>query len=265
MIMKKAYILFIFCFLFNSLFSQTTDAQGRKQGYWKKKDEKTDKLIYEGMFKDDKPQGIFKYYYPFDTVKAIIDFKQDGKFAYAKLFHPTGKIMAKGKYLGESIKDSVWLYYDDLGVMMSKENFVNGKKEGKAFVYFPDGKIAEESAFKADVKTGPFKQYFDGTRIKHEATFVNGQMDGKCSYFFPNGTTAATGYYKNGLRNGPWIYRESDGKIKDKELWEFGQLADKKKTDEFFSKNKVKDSETVKPQKETNSKSPGTKPVPKKN
>lgn len=263
--MKNVCSILLIVFSFTIAFSQTTDAQGRKQGYWKKKDEKTEKLIYEGLFKDNKPQGVFKYYYPFDTVKAIIDFKQDGKFAYAKLFHPTGKIMAKGKYLGESVKDSVWLYYDDLGVMMSKENFVNGKKEGKALVYFPDGKIAEESAYKNDVKNGPFKQYFDGTRVKHETTYLNGQMEGKCSYYFPNGTTAATGYYKNGLRNGPWIYRESDGKIKEKELWENGQLADKKKTDEFFAKNKVKDSEPAKTQKGTKEKTQGTKPVPKKN
>jgi hypothetical protein len=29
-------------------FAQTTDANGKKQGYWKQKDEKTNKLMYEG-------------------------------------------------------------------------------------------------------------------------------------------------------------------------------------------------------------------------
>ena len=98
-----------------------TDAKGLKQGYWKKESGEKGKLIYEGLFKDDKPQGVFKYYYPFDTVKAIMDFKKDGAYAYAKLFHPTGKIMAKGKYIGE-IKDSVWIYYDEGGTMVSKED-----------------------------------------------------------------------------------------------------------------------------------------------
>ena len=73
--MKK--ILFI-AFILNCVFfyGQTTDASGKKQGYWKQKDEKTNKLVFEGEFKDDKPIGKFKYYYPNDSVRAIIDFKK---------------------------------------------------------------------------------------------------------------------------------------------------------------------------------------------
>ena len=124
--MKKTIAIIIICLLSFSSFSQNTiDAAGKKQGYWKKKDDKEGKLIYEGLFKDDKPQGVFKYYYPFDSVKAIMDFKLDGKYSYAKLFHPTGKIIAKGKYIGEA-KDSVWVYYDEKGVMVSKDIYVNG-------------------------------------------------------------------------------------------------------------------------------------------
>ena len=240
--------------------AQSTDAQGRKQGYWKKVDEKSQKLIYEGMFKDDKPQGIFKYYYPFDTVKAIIDFKQDGKFAYAKLYHPTGKLMAKGKYVGESIKDSLWTYYDDLGVLMSNEMYIKGKKEGKALVFFPNGKLAEEKNFKGDKQHGVFKQYYDGVKVKAEGNFIDGKQEGKASFYYPNGVSAATGFYKNGLRSGPWIYKDKDGKINNKELYEYGQIMDKKKTDEFFSKNKVKEENTKKQEK----KPAGTKTAPKK-
>src|SRR4051812_44165611 len=111
--MRNFYIILItFCFALAQA-QNATDSKGLKQGAWKKLDEKTNKTIYEGTFKDGKPQGIFKYYYPHDTLKAIIDFKQDGKFSYARLFHPNGKMMAKGKYLGESVKDSVWIYYDE--------------------------------------------------------------------------------------------------------------------------------------------------------
>ena len=69
----RKYIFFIFSVMISvSVFAQTqTDASGRKQGYWKKVDEKTKKLIYEGLFKDDKPQGKFKYYYPFDSIKEV--------------------------------------------------------------------------------------------------------------------------------------------------------------------------------------------------
>jgi antitoxin component YwqK of YwqJK toxin-antitoxin module len=244
---KLIAIFFVSAFSFTT-FSQGTDAQGRKQGYWKKKDDKGDKLIYEGLFKDDKPQGVFKYYYPFDSVKAIMDFRQDGKIAYAKLFHPSGKVMAKGKYINE-IKDSVWMYFDEAGVKISKDIYVKGKKNGISLVYLPDGKIAEERNYKMDVQDGPFKQYYDGKLIKGEGTYVNGLLEGKNTYYYPNGVQAANGFYKNGQKTGVWIYKEKDGKIKEKELYIDGKLADKKKTDEFFEKNKVQDSQPKKLEK----------------
>lgn len=233
--------LFLALFLGSAviLAAQTTDASGKKQGYWKKKDEKTNKLIYEGEFKDDKPVGKFKYYYANDSVQAIMNFKDGGKIAYAKLFHPSGKRMAEGKYIKE-IKDSTWLFYDESGVLLSKDKYVMGKKDGASYVYLPDGTLAEERNFKMDVMNGPFKQYFDGKKLKGQGNYVNGNLDGKATYYFPNGVEVASGYYKNGLKTGPWIYKTEKGEIKEKELYINGKLASKKETEEFFSKAKTK-------------------------
>ncbi|MCC6180702.1 MAG: hypothetical protein IT237_02600 [Bacteroidia bacterium] len=276
--MMKSTTIYIFCCLIFSLtaFSQTvTDAQGLKQGYWKKKDEKSGKLIYEGFFKDNKPQGIFKYYYPFDTIKAIMNFKDDGKIAYSTMFHPNGKKMAYGKYIGEN-KDSVWTYYDETMVLISKESYVNGKKHGMEYVYFPDGVISEERSYKNGEQDGPYKLYYEKDLIKTEGSYSKGKIDGKNAYYFPNKVTAAVGYYKNGVKVGPWIYREKDGKVKEKELFkQNGQQASKKETDEFFSKNKTTDEKPIDsssqkapqktntnktPQKSTNDKAVQTKP-----
>ncbi len=236
--MYKFSILFFLLLGFTLSQAQTvTDAAGKKQGYWKKKDEKTNKLIYEGLFKDNIPQGKFKYYSPNDSVKAIMVFKNDGKVAYSIMYHPTGKKMAIGKYIGED-KDSLWTYFDEKGILISTENFTSGKKNGKTTVYLPDGMISEERYYKMGLQNGQFKQYFDKTHVKGEGTYVNDQLEGKNAYYFPNGVEAAVGYYKNGQKNGPWIYKESNGKIKEKELYKNGQLADKKETEAFFTKNK---------------------------
>lgn len=224
------------------LHAQTTDAQGRKQGYWKKTDEKTNKLVYEGLFKDDKPQGTFKYYYPNDTVRAIMKFRQDGKIAYSTLFHPGGKKMAVGKYVNE-IKDSVWIYYDEEGVLISKDRYVMGKKDGISYVYYPDGVVSEERSYKLDVPNGPFRQYYNSKNVKGEGNYINGQLEGKNAYYYPNGVCAAVGYYKSGYKNGPWVMKDKEGKITKKELYKFGQEASTKETEEFFSKNKKSEAE----------------------
>lgn len=236
--------------------AQTVDANGKKQGYWKKKDEKTNHLLYEGMFKDDKPQGVFKYYYSTDSVKAIMNFKQNGEVAYSTMYHmTTGKKMAAGKYVNEN-KDSVWVYYDDKGVLISRETFVMGKKQGKVIVYFPDGVVSEEHNYKMDVQDGTFKQYYDKTRVKGEGTYVMGKLEGKNAYYYPNGIAAASGFYKGGFKNGPWIYKDKEGKITEKELYKNGKLADKKETDAFFTKNKPAEDKKAEPGK---SDKPGTR------
>jgi antitoxin component YwqK of YwqJK toxin-antitoxin module len=252
---KLLSILFVAQAFF--IFAQTTDAAGNKQGYWKKKDEKTGKLIYEGEFKDNKPVGKFKYYYPNDSIQAIMNFKDGGKIAYAKLFHPTGKRMGEGKYIKE-IKDSVWLFYDEAGVLISKDKYVMGKKDGVSYVYLPDGAVAEERHYKMDVQHGPFKQYFDGKKLKGQGNYVNGNLEGRVAYYFPNGVEVAAGFYKNGQKTGPWIYKDEKGKIKEKEYYKDGKLASKKETDEFFAKNKPKET-PVPEQKKTDPKKGGKK------
>ena len=197
--MKKLIVIFIISAFNFAAFSQGTDAQGRKQGYWKKKDDKTNKLVYEGLFKDDKPQGLFKYYNINDSIKAKMNFVQDGKYAYATLYHLNGKKMAIGKYIAED-KDSIWNYFDDRGILISQELFLKGKKNGKSYVYFPDGIVSEEYNFKNGLLDGVFKQYFDKKSTKGEGNYVNGQMEGKNAYYYPNGVTAAVGYYKNGRK-----------------------------------------------------------------
>ena len=233
---KLVAILFIFQ-TFLSV-SQTKDAGVKKNGYIKKKDDKTNKLIYEGEFKDDKPVGKFKYYYTNDSVRAIMFFKPDGK-VYAKLFHMNGKRMAEGKYSTKEIKDSVWVYYDETGILLSREKYSLGKKDGTSYVYYPDGNISEERNYKLDVQTGTFKQYFPGKSIKGQGNYINGKLEGRVAYYYPNGTEVAAGFYKNDLKTGPWIYKEENGKIKEKELYKNGKLASKKETEQFFSKNKT--------------------------
>lgn len=221
-----------------------------KNGYIKKTDDKTGKLIYEGEFKNDIPVGKFKYYHLNDSVRALLFFRDNGKVATARLFHPNGKKMAEGKYINKETKDSTWNYYSEDGKIISSEKYVNGKKEGKSFVYFPEGNISEEKNFKDGLEEGEFKQYLDATRIKAKGNYVKGNYHGRICFYYPNGVEIAAGYYVNGNKNGPWIYRNEKGELKDKELYKNGKLCTKKETDEFFSKTKVEQTQTPSSKKE---------------
>ena len=222
-----------------SVAQNKTDEKGLKQGYWEKIDPATKKIIYKGNFKDGKPQGVFTYYYPgMDSVKTKMDFRQDGKIAYAKLYYYTGKPEAKGKYIGE-MKDSLWTFYDGAGVLISTEMYANGKKNGLVKVFLPDGVLAEEKNYKDGKLNGPFKQYFPDKTVKAEGVYVNDNYNGKCVWYYPGGIAAAQGVYDNNVKKGVWIFNEKDGKLKEKEVWVNGKQLKPKEIEEYFKKNKA--------------------------
>jgi len=251
--MRKIFLNFLWVIFFVSLIpfhAQVTDAQGRKQGYWKKKDEKTGKILYEGEFKDDKPVGKFIHYYPGDTVRrAVMYYYDGGRIAYANLYHQTtGKIMAQGKYVNEK-KDSVWTYYDEGGIMISKETWKEGMKEGKSFVYLDDGQIVEECSYKNDKKHGPYKQYYPDKRIKCEGTYENGEKHSKFTWYYPDGKIYQVGNYINGKPEGVFLIFEKDGKIKEKQVFANGQLLKGKQAEEYEKKLKSSGTSTNTPNK----------------
>jgi antitoxin component YwqK of YwqJK toxin-antitoxin module len=68
------YIVVLLAISAGSLFSQIsvnqTDKKGKKQGLWRKNYD--DGIIrYEGSFKDDQPDGIFRYYNELGKIKMV--------------------------------------------------------------------------------------------------------------------------------------------------------------------------------------------------
>jgi len=262
--MFKYFISIFFVALFSIGNTQTknqTDAAGLKQGYWEKLDAKTGKISYKGTFKNNKPQGIFYYYYPSsDSVRSKSDFKQDGKIAYVTMYHLTGKMQAKGKYINEQ-KDSIWTFYDDRGTLISTDTYANGKKNGISKIYFQNGAVSEEKSYKNDLLEGRFKQFFDDKKgIRAEGAYLANEFNGKCSWYYPNGIAAAQGFYEKGVKKGVWLYKTEKGAIKEKEVWQNGKQLNEKEMDAYFKSrgiNLQEDTKTAPPRpKTTNNTSP---------
>lgn len=230
-------ILVSFMFLLFSLclsFAQNkVDSLGRKQGYWKVYYPNSKHLEYEGFFKDDKPQGLFKYYYDHDTIKAKLNFVKDGKVAYATLYHWNGKIMAKGKYI-EQKKDSVWEFYNQLGELISRENYLQGQRHGLSITYYDSSKIYQKMQYILNKKHGYFIEYFTDGKIKGMGYYKEDLPEGYFVYYAPNGVRVALMTYQNGLRNGPTVMKDKDGKITEKTLYKNGYPVKNEKESEMF-------------------------------
>src|SRR5665647_3960367 len=108
-------IILIFLLFSGSIIAQNTanqvDAQGRKQGFWTKKDA-DGRLLYQATFKDDKPVGEMKRFHPNGKVKAEMIFEAGTGISNAKLFDEQGSLIAQGKYDGQK-KTGEWSYFQN--------------------------------------------------------------------------------------------------------------------------------------------------------
>lgn len=240
------YILFLFAFTTIGAFAQVNqkDAQGRKQGVWKKPYENSSAYVYVGQFKDDKPVGKFTYFYESGKTKIIMNFWKDGKTSYANMYHETGYLMARGKYLNRK-KDSTWVHYDDRGIISSQEDYKKGKLDGQSVVFYEPSngqyKVMEYAYWKAGLQHGEYKKYHPNAKVAEEGNYVDGNKHGEIKHYHPNGRIALIERYKYAVKHGYQIAYDKTGKQAGFKLyWEGKELkgeALKKKAAELKAAN----------------------------
>lgn len=126
-------------------------------------------------------------------------------------------------------------YYKD-GTIQSEVTYKNGKKNGIATYYHPNGKKSLELFFKDDLaegqstlwyfkgtinRTGNYKNNKlngisttwdenDGYKLSEE-TYLNDTLNGLYREFHPNGEVKTKGNYKSGKYEGKWEYFDELG------------------------------------------------------
>jgi antitoxin component YwqK of YwqJK toxin-antitoxin module len=198
----------------NSVFNQF-DESGKRHGKWKGYYE-SKRLRYEGEFRNGKEIGTFKYY---DDLKsqpiiATREFKENEDACFTVFYSGKYKVsegmVVNKKYHGE------WRYFHkESTVLMTLENYVDGKLEGVRKVYYKDGTLAEESYYKKGLKDGPCKLFNNAEKLIEDSNYLNGELHGSASFFDQNGLIASKGNYKNGKSVGIWTYYQNGKKIKE--------------------------------------------------
>jgi antitoxin component YwqK of YwqJK toxin-antitoxin module len=180
-------------------------------------------LRYRGHFANDKPYGVFKNYYDQgDSLESLRVYADDGKTAYTHMFYTTGALQAEGKYVGKK-KDSIWKFYNDLQQMVRKDQYKNGRLDGKSVFFYPDdGHVLETIGWKNDSEQGPFQQYYDEGGIMVEGNYLHGKMEGPFYVYDMDGKKAIKGMYHNDEHDGNWIYYY-DGAPKDTLIYRRGK------------------------------------------
>jgi antitoxin component YwqK of YwqJK toxin-antitoxin module len=215
-------VLILFVNVSSSQNTNFIDSKGKKQGAWKKTDERGN-LKFEGTFINDTPTGLFTYYHPNKKIKAKSVFYENGKKTQTSLYNKDGVLEAIGAYY-EQQKDSTWIFYDKEGNVISQETYSKGKKDGVFKTFQKGGKVTEEENFKNNVKHGAWKTFNSDGNPTMVCYYKNGEPDSSYLVYFPNKTKKVEGNYKNAQREGSWMFYNDDGSLRMQEIYKHGNL-----------------------------------------
>ena len=224
--MSKLFKIFIFSFL--SLITvavsaqdfNQTDANGLKQGKWKKS-YSNDRVRYQGQFKDDKPYGLFQYYYDNGKLQATNNHIGDGTVAN-HVYHKNGKIKAKGIFR-EQKKDSLWQYFNDKELLVLEETYMLDTLHGTQKTYYENRQLGEK--------------FFDNGKPWVSANYVEGNLDGKFVMYKEDGKRKIQGTYALGIRTGVWLNFNENGSVYTQDVYKNGVLKTTKYENGKFTEN----------------------------
>lgn len=240
--MKSLGVVFLFIASFSFAQINQVDAKGWKQGLWYKNYPGTKIHIYEGTFKDDKPVGIFKYYYESGALKAVVDNKPNSKLSMVKMYFENEALMSEGCYW-EQKKDSIWINYNERGELVSAESYVNDKLNGKKIIYYLNdqleaGKmnVLSITNYVDDVRQGTFKEFYPTGKLKMTGEYLNGERIGEWIDYYNTGQVMSRVRYKRDLLHGWAYFYDKNGTQLSKTMWRDGFKLEGKDLDAFLKR-----------------------------
>ena len=210
------HLITILLFFISTLISaqeiNQLDANGTRNGIWKKTFKGTNQMRYEGEFKHGKEIGLFKFY-KLIKKKSVLTatklFKEDDNIAEVKFLSSRGKVISEGKMNGKLYVGEWAYYHNNSNIVMTLETYDNnGNLEGKRFVYYKDGQIAEEANYKKGSLEGIATWYSKKGVALKVFVYENNELHGISKYYNEEGTILAEGLYKRGKKTGIWKYYE---------------------------------------------------------
>ena len=182
------------------------------------------RVASEGMMRDGKPDGYWKSYYPTGIMSSEgnrVNFLQDSIWVFYAQTGDTTKIInyRLGKKSGYYYTYETIIERNRLSkhYLKSKELYLDDRREGQSFYYYPSGKLRQTIGYKNGKKQGESREYDEnGTVITlydynndymTSREYINrfndkGEKIGAWKTFYPNGKLKEEEYYKNGVLDG---------------------------------------------------------------
>ncbi len=241
--------------------------------------------------------GYKKFYYPNGTLSGEGNFLNGKPVGYWKAYYPDGVIKSEGNRKNEKL-DSIWRFYDRIGnlkevidykdnvksgyykkykfvkdsdfvsnVLISKELYVDGQKNGKSYYYTERGRLEKTIEYEKDYKNGYEKHYAKDGRVililkynfnnlsnseRINRTDTKNRKQGIWKTFYPNEKLKTYANYLNDTLNGYFREYNAYGELLQEDFYVMGEKKilskeEKEKSliqvkKEYYSNGKIKKS-----------------------
>lgn len=216
----RSILVFLISLFFSVLHAQKEynqlDAKGLKHGLWKGVYEESKRPRYQGTFDHGKEIGLFQFFD--DTQKGDViatrEFNSKDNSAYTIFYDQNKNKVSEGKVVNK-LFEGEWKYYHFASaVLMTTENYKNGKLNGLRTVYFPNGKLAEQTNFVNNLKQGAYRKFTETGIVLEESFFKNNEYDGLAIFRNDSGIVVSQGLFSKGLKTGTWEVLENGKLVK---------------------------------------------------
>jgi len=213
-----------------------------KHGSYKKFNQEGE-VIISGVYHYGKKDSIFTEYYQGEIPHRIIPYKDDiisgdvyvysfgGDLEYKESYNGNrykkstkdNKVLAEGFFSNGLLDSTLIEYYPD-GKVKKKDQFKDGKRDGKSFIYDKKGTLIQELEYRNGVIDGEIISYNPDGKIKIRAKYKDGELNGIVREYYPNGNIKTESTYKNNVQDGAAKSYYEDGKLKSEEFYIQGTL-----------------------------------------
>ena len=217
------------------------------------------RLKVEGMTKNRKRDGVWKFYDPRGThtktvtysngeiLKTISMIQESGpklREGAAVTYHDNGRIKLTGKY-SKGKKNGEWKEYDTRGKLLKVRIYNHGKvineqsrHKIKPFLsYHDNGRIKEKGMLKSARREGEWMLYSKRGKLIRTTHYLDGEivdksntgLIGPITNYYNNGFIKEEGIMNNGKRDGVWKIYDEDGRHVENIIYQKGKVLNKDK------------------------------------
>lgn len=211
MIINKINSVALFALAFSGMATYAQDVNktnenGKRDGKWIGYFEGSNRVRYEGVFKNGVEQGVFNFFE--DSEKSNIvakrDFSSQDGNAFTTFFDSKGKKVSEGNFKNKE-KEGKWVYYQADGkTILSEENYTAGALNGVRKVFYKSGIPSDEMTYKNGKLNGELFQFAENGQVIKEEFYIDDLKDGKAIYRDSSGKITEEGEFSMGLKVGPW-------------------------------------------------------------